>query len=254
MVLEGRLLDPRRVDEVDVTALFPAHYGKGVGDTLTLQLPTPAAGRPGLRPVLRPAAAGAEDQGAHRRRDPLTLVLRLARIPRAASSRRPRCCPLPRQLHGRAMDARLLNALVRLKGGEAAIPRFRADLARVTGRNDIDDLGQPRQLRRPGAHKVHRFEAACLLAFGLAALAAALFLVGQSIARYTAGHGGRPPGAAGGGHDPAAGRGRGRAAPFLAAVAGATAGRGGRDRGVARGCRSARPRCSSRTRGSARTG
>ena len=31
-----------------------------------------------------------------------------------------------------------INALVRLKGGAAAIPAFRADLARVTGRSDID--------------------------------------------------------------------------------------------------------------------
>ena len=39
VVLQGRLLNPGRVDEVDVTPLFPANYGKGVGDTLTLQLP-----------------------------------------------------------------------------------------------------------------------------------------------------------------------------------------------------------------------
>ena len=35
------------------------------------------------------------------------------------------------------------------------------------------------------ARKVTAYEAACLLAFGLAALAAALFLIGQAIARYT---------------------------------------------------------------------
>ena len=31
-----------------------------------------------------------------------------------------------------------INALIRLKGGRAVIPAFRADLARVTGRSDID--------------------------------------------------------------------------------------------------------------------
>jgi len=31
-----------------------------------------------------------------------------------------------------------VNALVRLAGGPAVIPRFRADLARVTRRRDID--------------------------------------------------------------------------------------------------------------------
>src|SRR5712691_1451938 len=41
VVLQGRVFDPRRADEVVVTARFPAGYGKGVGDTLTLRLPAP---------------------------------------------------------------------------------------------------------------------------------------------------------------------------------------------------------------------
>ena len=47
------------------------------------------------------------------------------------------------------------------------------------------------------------------------------------------GHRGRPPGAAGGGHDAAAGRRVGLRAPLLAAAAGATARRRGRHRGLA---------------------
>jgi hypothetical protein len=116
-----------------------------------------------------------------------------------------------------------INALVRLKGGAAAIPAFRGDLARVTGRSDIDvwdnlaDFGGP-------VRKVTGYEAACLLAFALAALVAAFFLVGQSVARYTSatvvdlrvlqavGLTRRQAVAAA------------SAAPFLAAVAGTTAG------------------------------
>ena len=45
-------------------------------------------------------------------------------------------------------------------------------------------MGQPRDFGGPDP-AVSGYEAACLLAFGLAALAAALFLVGQSVARYT---------------------------------------------------------------------
>src|SRR5215831_18033899 len=41
VVLAGRLFDPRRADEVVVTPNFPASFGKGVGDYLTLQLPSP---------------------------------------------------------------------------------------------------------------------------------------------------------------------------------------------------------------------
>src|SRR5205814_5503224 len=77
-----------------------------------------------------------------------------------------------------------INALIRLKGGEAAIPAFRADLARVTGRSDID-VWKNRENFGNTVERTTGYEAACLLAFALAALVAALFLVGQSVARYT---------------------------------------------------------------------
>jgi hypothetical protein len=83
-----------------------------------------------------------------------------------------------------AHDVGWVNALVRLRNGRAGLPEFRADLARITHRNDIDiwdNLGG----FGVGAQQVDSFEAACMLAFGLAALVAAIFLLGQSIARYT---------------------------------------------------------------------
>ena len=77
-----------------------------------------------------------------------------------------------------------INALIRLKGGTAAIPAFRADLARVTGRSDID-VWNNRENFGNAVERITRYEAACLFAFALAALVAALFLIGQSVARYT---------------------------------------------------------------------
>ena len=77
-----------------------------------------------------------------------------------------------------------INALIRLKGGTAAIPAFRADLARVTGRSDID-VWNNREIFGGALERITRYEAACLFAFALAALVAALFLIGQSVARYT---------------------------------------------------------------------
>jgi hypothetical protein len=76
------------------------------------------------------------------------------------------------------------NALVRLHGGEASLPGFLKDLARVTGRNDIDvtDLAQ-------GAKRVTNatsFERDSLLLFAVIAAIAALLIVGQAIVRYTA--------------------------------------------------------------------
>jgi hypothetical protein len=77
-----------------------------------------------------------------------------------------------------------INALVRLKEGAAAIPAFRASLARVTGRSDIDVQNNLVAIGDP-IRRVTGYEAACLLAFALAALVAAFFLVGQAVARYT---------------------------------------------------------------------
>ncbi len=73
---------------------------------------------------------------------------------------------------------------MRLKGGAAAIPAFRADLARVTGRSDID-VWNNREFFGGPVVRLTRYESACLLAFAVAALVAAIFLVGQSVARYT---------------------------------------------------------------------
>ena len=51
VVLQGRVYDPSRADEVVVTANFPAGYGKGVGDMLTLHLPAPRQSDGGYDPV-----------------------------------------------------------------------------------------------------------------------------------------------------------------------------------------------------------
>src|SRR4029450_2000762 len=69
-----------------------------------------------------------------------------------------------------------INALIRLKGGAAAIPAFRADLARVTGRSDID-VWNNREFFGGVIVRITRYEAASLLAFALAALVAATFLL-----------------------------------------------------------------------------
>src|SRR4029077_1271545 len=55
--------------------------------------------------------------------------------------------------------------------------------ARVTGRRDIDVWDNAVNFGNP-VHRITGYEAACLLAFAIAALAAALFLVGQAVARY----------------------------------------------------------------------
>jgi ABC-type lipoprotein release transport system permease subunit len=87
-------------------------------------------------------------------------------------------------LVGGGAGAEYVNAIVRLRGGAAAIPAFRQHVAAVTARTDIevvDLVEQQRQVQRAST-----FEARCLLAFAGAALIAALFLVGPAVARYSA--------------------------------------------------------------------
>jgi hypothetical protein len=78
-----------------------------------------------------------------------------------------------------------VNALVRLRGGEAAVPVLREDVARIIGRPDIDVWNVAEEFTRP-LERHTSFEARCLLAFAAAAFLAAVFLVGQAIARYAA--------------------------------------------------------------------
>ncbi len=228
IVLAGRVFNPRRVDEVVVTPFFPDHYGKGVGDTLTLQLPTPAQ------------AVSGWDSSAGPARGP-RIKVRIVGVIRspwysdvpggigavlpspALLARYPDNLLGPPGTHGQRPG--VLNALVRLKGGEAAIPRFRKDLARVAHRSDIDVWDNLTNLGDP-VHRVTGYESVCLLAFGLAALAAALFLVGQSVVRHTSASVSdlqvlRAPGITP--RDTAAAA---SVSPFLAAVAGATLGVG----------------------------
>ena len=116
-----------------------------------------------------------------------------------------------------------VNAWVRLKGGRAAIPAFRADLARVTGRSDIDVWDNLTFFGGP-VRTVTGYEAACLLAFALAALVAAVFLIGQSVARYTSATVADLQVLQAVGMTPRQAVASAAAPPFLAAAAGATLG------------------------------
>jgi hypothetical protein len=221
VILQGRLFNPARVDEVVVTPGFPAGYGKGVGDMLTLHLPTPQQAQ-GYDP------SSGVPPGGPRVRARIVGVVRSfwfsdtpgtqgAVIPSPALLSRYR--PNLLGSHGTGY----INALVRLKGGTAAIPAFRADLARVTGRSDIEFLNNYVDFGAP-ARQVTGFEAACLLAFGVSALVAAIFLVGQSVSRYTSATVADLQVLRGAGLRPRQAVAAAVAGPLLAAAAGATLG------------------------------
>ncbi len=220
VVFDGRLFDPRRADEAVVTPRFLVGYGKSVGDMITLRLPTPREAANGYDP-----STGTVPHGPR-------VPVRIVGVIRSFWFSDPpgsngALVPSPGLLtHYRANlmgrhDSTYINALVRLRGGAAGIPAFRADLARATGRSDIDvwnnyvDFGGP-------VRQLSNFEAASLLAFGLAALAAAVVLIGQSVARYISATMADLQLLRGPGLRPRQAVAAAIAAPFAAAVAGTT--------------------------------
>ena len=129
-LLAGHLFDPGRADEVLVTPQFAAAYHKGAGDLVTMRLASPKqvdegwdGTTPPRGPVIRArivgvgrnvfgssTADGPESKGGVQ--------------PSPALFDRYRANILGTNGH------MYINALIRLKGGPAAIPAFRADLAR----------------------------------------------------------------------------------------------------------------------------
>jgi hypothetical protein len=185
VLLAGHLFDPGRADELIVTPQFAAHYHKGVGDALTMRLASvkqvnegwDGSTGPPLGPVIQARIVGVgRSVFGSATVDGTGTTGGVEPSPALYATYKANIVGTNGQMY--------INALIRLKGGRAAIPAFRADLARVTGRSDID-VWDDRDFFGGEIERIARYEAACLLAFALAALVAALFLVGQSVARYT---------------------------------------------------------------------
>ena len=184
VLLAGRFPDPGREDEAFVTPRYADQQGKGLGDVVTFRLASPeqaTAGRilPGQAPagpVVRARIVGigrspwmSDNPGTHGSVWPSYGVFDHHRESFLGAGDEP---------------TGILNALVRLRGGEGDVAQFRRDFAAATGRADIDIWNFPALTRDAQRHV--RFDSDALAASGLAALVAALFLVGQAIVRYAA--------------------------------------------------------------------
>jgi hypothetical protein len=188
VMLDGRASSPGAADEVVASPHFMSAYGLHVGDPVTIHLSSPGQAQAGFEasPSGKPLGPAVQVRIVGVMRSPFWLD-----EPGDSGGIMPTYAfvqKYQRYIVGTdpATSANFTNALVRLKGGEAQIPAFKADLARVTGRSDIDVWDNWVQVGGPVV-KAIGYEAAWLLAFGVAALLAALFLVGQAIARYAAG-------------------------------------------------------------------
>lgn len=185
VVLDGRLPEPTRADEVAISGHFRDHFDKAVGDRVTLRLFSPAQ-------IDQSNEEGSELGAPEGDRISATVVgvIRSPWFSDLPDNSLGTVIPSP-GLFARYPDSFLgsdrggyVNALARLSNGEAGIADFKSRLATATGRGDIDVWDLADQVGH--ANDVTRFEARSLLAFALAAAVASLFLVGQAITRFTA--------------------------------------------------------------------
>ena len=189
VIFKGRLYDSTRADEAVVTRKFVSHFHKGIGDTVVLILATPKeiaeqqgsgpdGAYTGPRVTVRIVGVG-ETSTAGGGVDQPGGTGGLQPSPGLYAHYRENIVGAPG-----ARTANYVNAVVRLRGGEAAIQQLRNDITRLTGRSDIEVTNLAAQ-QRVAQHHI-AFESRCLVAFAVAAFIAALFLVGQAIARYAA--------------------------------------------------------------------
>lgn len=181
-VLEGRLPDPRRHDEVVVTPGFRRERGKGVGDTITLGLLSPAQLDAFFRDNVVPSTTEGPTIEAT-----IVGVVRSVLInedqaddPGYAVASAGLFAAFPDNLLGSERRG-ILNAFVRLRDGEAGLPAFDASLAEATGSADIAVFDAAEEARR--RTDVARFEARALLVFASVAAIATALLVGQTVVR-----------------------------------------------------------------------
>jgi len=184
VVLEGRLYDYEASDEAVMTPSYAEKHDREIGDVLTVHLTSPEQADSGMEQI------PAEDYAGPTIEVTIVGVIRSPWYVDAPGS--PGALAFSPGLFadyrdnfmGVEEEYSFLNAQFRLENGAADLPRLRGDVERITDRSTID-VWNSHDAYAEGQRTLD-FEARCLLAFGIAALLAGLFLVGQAIARYAA--------------------------------------------------------------------
>jgi ABC-type lipoprotein release transport system permease subunit len=181
VVLDGRLPDPTRADEVAVSARFAEAFDKHVGDTVTLhlrsaeQLDSYNDEDPPEGPAVEAKIAGViRSAWFHDRPDgPFGAVFSSPGL----------YVEYPDNVVGTA-GAVSVNALVRLRDGEAGLEEFEREFTRISGIDNVEFANLYEQSRH--TRDVTAFEARALLLLSAVGLLAAIVLLGVAISRYCA--------------------------------------------------------------------
>ena len=178
VVLDGRVPDPSRADEVAVSPNFADHFDRGVGDHVTLhlysaeQLDNYDEGAPD-GPIIDATIVGViRSPWLHDTADsPAGGLVGSAGLYEQ----------YPDNVVGTAGTVNV-NAMVRLRDGGAGVDEFEKEFTRLTGieNADFQNLDDAAQHTRD----VTSFEARAMLLLALTALLASMVLLGVAISRY----------------------------------------------------------------------
>lgn len=180
VLLDGRIPNPSRADEVAVSPNFAERFDKGVGDRVTLhlysaeQLDSYDEGTP-AGPMIESTIVGIiRSPWLHDTADNASGGL----VPSAGLYEQ-----YPENVVG-TTGAVNVNAVVRLIDGAAGVDEFQREFTRLTGieNADFQNLADAAQHTRD----VTSFEARAMLLLALTALLASMVLLGLAISRYCA--------------------------------------------------------------------
>lgn len=172
VLLDGRLPDPARADEAVVTSRFVTTYAKGVGASLVPLVDPPTLVPPHHEPWLPD-------------RIRIVGVVRSSMLSDDPNSRgQIVLTPALMAAYRTHAGPPYVGAMVRLRGGVASLPEFRAELTRMTGANDLDVQDDSAPVAR--REDLTAFESRFLLALAAAALVAFCVVIGPLLVREVA--------------------------------------------------------------------
>jgi hypothetical protein len=174
LVVEGRLPDPDRVDEIAISTQL-ADQGFDVGDQLTIRMLS--------QEELAALFAGQGNEPANTGPEQPVTVVGITKVSFFANSLHPTFAFYDRYRDNLLPPDGYVNAVIQLRRGAADVPAFTTHITELAGQ-PVEIWHQTEELKRR-SNATH-LERDALYGFAVAAALAALILVGQAVVRMVA--------------------------------------------------------------------
>ena len=172
IIVAGRMTNPRRADEVVVDQNVRRVFHLGLGSTITLSQELSAKDAAGAPPGMVPHATDLS----------FTQTLHVVGISKSVDNQPSAAPSAGFYAEYRDRLAGFVNEFTTLRRGEADLPKFDNDVARIAG-HPVNVESDSQLAGLPKIRNILRIEEEGLLLFALAVLAVGGVLVGQALAR-----------------------------------------------------------------------